>query len=348
MRTPERTDRIYQLTLTELAFIVIFLILLLTGWMIVKTEDEKAAALEQRDAALARAAELSGGGEGLARLENLHESLRQTEAEIRRILAGQRHGDPDELVSELVAKTEAESQNRQLRQRIEDLDAQLSTLREIGAMVEEAANSSGGGEGKGQADASAGREAARAEILSALIFKRALEQASGETVGRRREPEHAADYAKALREWRARPADSGNVRRLDRENEDLRGQLAWMQNRLDARGGRDYPPCWAEPGTGKPQYLLAIEIRDGGLKIEPAWPPERNGDAGRLPGADSLVGSETLSLSAFRARARPLDADSRQKNCRHYVRLINRVKSLDVFNRHRYAVEEFFYKFEAR
>jgi hypothetical protein len=341
MRT--RTDQVYQLTLTELAFIVIFLILLLTGWMIVKTEDEKTALLKQRDEALA---ELSGSGEKLARLEELHESLRQTEADIRRILVEERRGNPDELLSELVAKSRIVAQNRQLERRIEDLDAQLSALREIRSIVEEAANSAGGGEGKTQGEAVAGREAARAEILSALVFKRALEQASGKAVERRRERETAQTYAEALRERPTQPADA--ARRLARENEDLRGQMAWMQNRLAARGGRDYPPCWAEPGTGRPQYLLAIEIRDGGLKIEPAWPPERADEARRLPGVDSLAGAGTVSLSAFRARTQPLDADSRQKNCRHYVRLVNRVKNLDVFNRHRYAVEEFFYKFEAR
>jgi hypothetical protein len=265
MQTRGRADQVYQLTLTELAFIVIFLILLLAGWMSVKTEREKEAAVRQREEALSRLAELAKDNGAAARLEHLHESLRRAEQDIRQLLAGQGIAHPDDIVSELVKKGRAEAENWRLQQRIEDLDAQLSALEEI-----------------------------------------------------------------------------------RKENRDLRAQAAWMRNQLDARGGRDYPPCWVEENTGKPQYLFTIEIRDGGLRIDPAWPPERNGDARQLPGMDGLAGAGPLTIPVFRARVQALDEDSKTKNCRHYVRLVNRVGSLAAFNRQRYAVEEFFYKFEIR
>jgi hypothetical protein len=336
-----RPDAIYQLTLTELAFVVIFLILLLTGWMVVKSEDDKAAALAERDAALARAAELATHVEAPEQMEQLRQALEQTKADILNTLT--RHGaaHPGELLSKLVEKTQAEAENQRLKQRIADLDAQLSALAEIQNAIAAAAQTNG--------DTAAARDQARNEALSALSFKQALEQAAGEPVPRHREQETAQAYAQARKDARAAASGQGEgAPDVARENQDLRGQVAWMRQRLEANGGRDYPPCWADPVTGKPQYLLSIVIQEGGLGITPAWPPERGSDAARLPGIDGLANAGALSLGTFQARARPLDQDSRAHNCRHYVRLLNRAKSLESFNRYRYAVEEFFYKFEVR
>ncbi len=334
-----RPDAIYQLTLTELAFVVIFLILLLTGWMVVKSENDKTAALAERDAALARAAELAAHTESPDQLEQLRQALAQAKADILSALAQHGAAHPDEVLSKLVEKSQAEAENQRLKQHVADLDAQLSALAEIQEAIAAAAPASGG--------TAAARDHARDEALSALSFKQALEHAAGEPVPRHREQETAEAYAQARKDARAAGTGQG-APDLARENQDLRGQVAWMRQRLEAHGGRDYPPCWAEPVTGKPQYLLAIVIQEGGLGIAPIWPPEREADAARLPGIDGLVNAGALSLGGFQARARPLDQDSRARNCRHYVRLLNRAKNLQSFNRARYAVEEFFYKFEVR
>jgi hypothetical protein len=344
MPAPGRSDRIYQLTLTELAFIVIFLILLLTGWMIVRTEDERAAALKQAEDARTKLAALSGDG-AVERLESREAALRRAEEDLRRLLAAAGGADPDALVSELVKKAAAEAENRRLKKRIEDLDAQLSALVEVKKIVEEAAT---GIPGSAERSPHSGRESAAAELLSALEFKRSVEKEAGEPVGHGRERERAREYAGALQAIRAGADGAEGVQQLVRENRDLRARAAWMRGQLEARGGRDFPPCWAEEATGKPQYLFTIELRDGALRIEPAWPAERNADAEHTPGVAGLTGAGSLSIPAFRARVQALDADSKAKNCRHYVRLVNRVQNLATFNRLRYAVEEFFYKFEIR
>jgi hypothetical protein len=336
MRTPNRTDQIYQLTLTELAFIVIFLILLLTGWMIVKTEDDRDTALKEKEAALARVEALSEDGI-IERLQAQEASLRQAEQALGQMLAAQGTADPGALISELVKKAGAEAENQRLKKRIEDLDAQLSALEAVKKIVEDTAGSG-----------AAGRESAAPELLSALEFKRSVEKEAGEPVQRGREREQARRYAAAAQAVQAGAGGTEGLAGLVRENRDLRARAAWMRSQLEARGGRDFPPCWAEEATGKPQYLFTIELRDGSLRVEPAWPPERNADAERTPGLAGLVGAGSLSIPAFRARVQPLDADSRAKNCRHYVRLANRVQNLATFNRLRYTVEEFFYKFEIR
>ncbi|CAL1240812.1 hypothetical protein [Candidatus Methylocalor cossyra] len=289
MPVPGRPDRIYPLTLAELAFIIIFLILVLTGGMMVKGKGGDREALPAGPPPA-----LSAPGD-----------------------------DPDRILSALVRKAEGQ----RLRQRIEDLEARLSALEEVKQRLPE------------------NPEPAAAELASALVFKRALERAAGEPIPPGREAELAAAYAEARR---ARPGGPDGVAQLARENRDLRAQLAWRESQAASRGGRDFPPCWVDGVTGKPQYLFAIEIRPRGLGIAPAWPAERDQDAAQLPGVAELAGAGVLPLAQFRARVAPLDAHSRRHHCRHYVRLINRVTDLATFNRQRYAVEEFFYKYEPR
>lgn len=375
MPPPARADQVYQLTLTELAFIVIFLILLLSGWMIVKTDDEKAAALREKEQALSRLSALPKSPEELERMLDLRQALAQAQQELRQALADRGMTDPDAIVSALTRNAEAEGENRRLRQRIEDLDAQLTALREITnagndaagenrrlteqvkeldaqltalreirKLVEETAGAVGGE----SADAKAAGDSARRALLGAVAFRQILEQETHDTVAPGREREKALEYADAWRAARAAPQGSDGLERLTKENRDLRAQAAWMRNQLGARGGRDYPPCWAEEATGKTQYLFTVVLHDGGIAVEPAWPPERNGDAEKLPGLEAVAGAGILSIPAFRTRLQSLDADSKARHCRHYVRLINRVGNLATFNRQRYAVEEFFYKFEVR
>lgn len=79
-----------------------------------------------------------------------------------------------------------------------------------------------------------------------------------------RELESGAKQAKDL------SAISEGPEALKKANADLRGQIAFLKARLDARGGRDYPPCWAEEMTGKVQFLFTIEILPEGLRLQPA------------------------------------------------------------------------------
>jgi hypothetical protein len=119
-----------------------------------------------------------------------------------------------------------------------------------------------------------------------------------------------------------------------------------LTNKINARGGRDYPPCWVDQ-AGNIQYIFKIDIRDGGLLISKAWPPERETDARSLP-TEALLTGALQTIPVFRNRTYPLDKLCRQQNCRHYVILDNHVNTLDTFNKHRFAVEEFFYKYEIR
>ena len=99
--------------------------------MIVKTDDERAAALREKNEALQRLAKLPDGKAALERLEAVQQAMAGTREEIRRLLSERDLADPDAIVSELARKAETEAENARLRKRLETLDAQLTALEEI-------------------------------------------------------------------------------------------------------------------------------------------------------------------------------------------------------------------------
>ena len=99
-------------------------------------------------------------------------------------------------------------------------------------------------------------------------------------------------------EWRdQRPAaPAGDVAK---ENANLRGQVAFLRGRLEARGGRDYPPCWADEATGRVQMLFNIELTDSNVVIAPGWPESRTLDAMELPGLRPLIDASPHAYAAL-------------------------------------------------
>jgi hypothetical protein len=345
--SPGNAERIFQLSLTELAFTLIFLLLLLAGaWARRETEAEASSRLAARPVAAA-APKLGDSAatpepEAVPPASGLSREETEARGKLASLLAGRGAG-ADEIVTELLAANRAREEAARLRARVEELERGVTELVELAKVA-------GGGEGQGGTGTDAGAAAdPRAAIVSALKFQAAFQNAAGETVPPERVESAGREYGAAIQAMQAareRGGDAGAG--LETRNRDLEGQTAWLREKLRARGGLDYPPCWAEAETGRPQYLLSVEILGGGLRIAPAWPPERAADAAPLPGLNALLRPGLLSIDAFTAAVQELDAASRAKNCRHYVRLYNRVNRLDTFNRYRFAVEGYFYKYEAR
>jgi hypothetical protein len=69
--------------------------------------------------------------------------------------------------------------------------------------------------------------------------------------------------------------------------------------------------------------------------------PKRRGRYG-------LLNAKGLSLAEFNGLMQGIDQKTRAANCRHYVILDNHVGDLTTFNRLRFGVENFFYKYEKR
>ncbi|NUY02371.1 hypothetical protein [Paraburkholderia youngii] len=343
-----KSDQIFQLSLTEIAFTLAFILMLLLGYMLVQA-DEHAAKLQL---SLDRFGQL-----------DLH---RKAFDEARKKLseALSKSGvKPDDVITSLVAESKLIDEREALKRQVDELDKELSALTEVKKTLDAAQ------------DKAAVRDDARQAVTDALALKASLEKQIGDkdvaseataAVTLKKEIEKqlqeqlgesyasveqqtlARDLVAARKEMIGAQDSSGGVIRVTKENADLRGQVAFLKARLDARGGRDYPPCWADEQTGKVEFLFTIEIGTDGLRVTPAWPEKRQSDAMALPGASRFKEPMTASLTQFSSEMQGIDRISKEKNCRHYVYIKNRVTDLGLFNRSRYAIENFFYKLELR
>jgi len=254
-----RHDHVFQLSLTEIAFTLVFILLLLMGWMMYEA-DRRQADLETI---------ITEAGEAQARQSRLQEAKRALEV----------------------------------------------------------------------------------EALAGLAFKKEVAQQLHDQLGQAYPGDDAAlakDLVGAMKEVRTLRDVVAGPNALAAENSDLRGQVAFLKGKLEAHGGRDYPPCWAEESTGRVEYLFAIEILPEGLKISRSWPAKRQANAEALPQIEKLTVARPHPLAEFNALMQGIDRVSKEKNCRHYVTIKNRVNDLELFNRYRYGIENFFYKFEVR
>lgn len=359
----QRDDQVFQLSLTEIAFTITFLLLLLLGYLVIKEQSERQAA----EAALAR----------LQSDSQVTRALQEAKAQ----LAAAGSGNLDDVITKLVDAEQLRQERDQLQQRVADLDTKLTALTELKELLEQAA-------------ASQRRDIAQEEVLNALALqdqvREAVEQAydsqpaSGATPANK-----AARNGQALEAVRQALATANEFRQqlkkqLDRdlpvgmerqtvqemvtaakgyvaittsgqspesikkENSDLRGQVAFLKNRLDARGGRDYPPCWADE-NGKVEFLFAVEVRPGSVAVAPAWPARREESARALPDlAAALAGPHSNPDFVSRIQGVFNWSKSQDPECRHYVQLKSTISEAVQSDRARLMVENYFYKVEVR
>jgi hypothetical protein len=352
-----RQDRVFQLSLTEIAFIIAFLVMFLLGWIVVRDEAGKKDLLGRVEAMEEAEATLAAAGKATA--------------DLAAQFAKSGAADPDALVSELVAREKLARGREVLRQRVDQLEQAVSALTELKAHAGHAAEGFSGQQiadalavaalfkqhlgdragakaAQGERDQRSGRDDIAAAAKSALALKSAVEAQLDGQIPQGQEARLAAELVAAAR--RLSPADGKSaVQAFARENRDLRGQVAFLKTKLEGKGGRDHPPCWADESTGRVQYLFAIDITDRGLIVRPAWPEARKIDAQALPGMDALANAQSaLNLREFRVAMQGIDELSRKRHCRHYVVMRNHVADLAVFNSYRFAIEHYFYKLETQ
>ena len=366
MAVSKRSDQIFQLSLTEIAFILVFILLLLLGYVVIKEQREKKAAL----AALAA----TQGQEAAKR------ALDDATAEIKQVLVDAGAGNPDDVITKLVENAKASVELPQLKMKVLDLEAEVSALsavkqtlanaaadvgkKEVAdrvgsafALQEAAEKALAEAEIKDSAEispaqvarpASNTREAVTKSIEVAKALDRELKRVGGQGLPAGEEQEAIKGIVDAAEQVRSLQTSGVNVAGVRKENSDLRGQVANLRNRLEARGGRDYPPCWADE-SGKVEFLFSVELRSDVAVVTRAWPDRRNADAASLPGIESILTSP-IPLAGFAAAHRPVFDVSRRQDpeCRHYVLLRSVIPDAVQSDRARLMVENFFYKSEAR
>lgn len=305
MFSKKQTGQVFPLSITEIAFIIIFILILFIG-------------LKDR-----QIPEITKQREEIARKE---QSTAQMLQKIHSVLKESGSTKPDEILSELIRKIDTQAENEHLKQKIENLEAELSILTEIKNMIQKKADKD---------------NVLQEEIMTALALKSQLKQIAEKEGGNNNEQK----LLEKLKEF-----DKYSTEK-EKELKDIRGQLVFFQKQLDAHGGRDYPPCWVDEKTGEIQFLLDIAISDEGLITKKAWPIEREEDALNLAGIDNFIKESSLqSLSEFKEKAFPIFQWSRNRvpECRHYVFIKSTATQAPLERRLRWGVEDFFYKYERR
>ena len=345
----QRNDQVFQLSLTEIAFTIAFILLLLLGYLVITEQSSRKAAED----ALAN---IQAQERAAAALESaktrLHEALQQ---------AGVAH--PDDIITHLVAAEEGAAERDRLRKRVEDLDAKLTALTEIKNRLDEAAQS---GHGDASAELVTQALALQAQIGHAMQDLTGAPAQTGlslenwvkraAAIANEFERQYRTQFAKgiepgqealAVREVVVAARANGGVDQIKKENADLKGQVANLTNRLNAHGGRDFPPCWADD-KGAIQYLLYIELNSDTVSVLPRWPASREADARALPGLNEVLARSPQSMQSFIAGIQGVFNQSRTRRCRHYVQLKSAIDDAVQSDRSRLVVEKYFYKDEVR
>jgi len=363
--TPKRQDQVFQLSLTEIAFTITFILLLLLGYMLVKSQKDLETMRKQLDA--------------LPSLIDAELGLKEAKNQLSHALQGAGLRNPDEAISKLMAAEQAKAENTRLRKRLEELDKELTALTEVKEKLEAAVKAKRpdatmdevvsamalqdavrkaveGRPGQGGTQNSPSKTwdttSALAEVQRALKtsteLRRQLKEKLDKELPEGKERETVQDVVDAASSFASLNRSGANVKVLQKDNADLRGQIAFLQNRLNANGGRDYPPCWLN-AAGKIEYLFAVELRPDGVAVTPAWPSSRDADARALPGIDAMLAGP-FSYTEFESRVRSIFDWSRKQSpeCRHYVQLKSTITDAVQSDRMRLRVENFFYKSEIR
>jgi hypothetical protein len=403
----QRNDQVFQLSLTEIAFTIAFLLLLLLGYLVYKEQSERQAA----EAELAK----------VQAAESATAALAAAKSELSTTLQGAGVANPDEVISKLIDAEQMRAERDQLRQRVDDLDAQLTALTELKAQLEQAAaagrpdvtqdtvlsalilrdqiraaveqsvqdapkkadtslqpqppqqstplaatepDSSKPSDSKSapppapstKVPRSASRampdrqvmEAVRRALATTAELRRQLKEKLDRDLQSGREGQTVQEIVTAARSFGELAKGGRNPEVITKENADLRGQVAFLKNRLDARGGRDYPPCWADE-SGKVEFLFSVEVRPDAVVVASAWPAHREAAARALPGIDDVLAGPH-SNQAFVSKIQGIFNWSRTRDpeCRHYVRLRSSISDAVQSDRARLMVENYFYKVEVR
>jgi len=360
----QKNDEIFQLSLTELAFMICFILLLLLGYLVVKEQHDRKVAEDARDKALQSTVQAT------SELEAAKNSLST-------LLLSVGAPNPNEAITKLIAAEELRAERDRLKQRIEELDTQLTALTELKSQLEKAVQSS--------------MPNIAQEVESALAFQRQIKKAIEEEMEKEtssnvannptgneilerikhaiattgeftkllkaeldkdmkpgQELQTVHDVIAAAKSYSDLVNSGGTLNQTKKENTDLRGQIVFLKNKLEARGGRDYPPCWADEKTGKVEFLFSIEVTPGNVTVIPVWPPNREDDARALPGIAEIISNNPHSNVNFVDSMRGILNKSQELQCRHYVQLKSSIADAVQSDRARLMVENIFYKVEVR
>ena len=343
-----KTDQVFNLSITEIWMVLAFILLLLTGWQVWRLTNEKNS-LEQKVA-------------GLNDLTDREKAIDEATIALKAKLKHLGIKNPDEVIAKLIDASKARDESERLKVLLTQKDEHLAALAPIDKALEESGSKDKGEDAKRlvletlmsyeqlkklvtdpSKDVKPTDVVKRVEELSATeaAVRGALKTDSAPST------EQVQKLVKDATAYAAAEESGLNPVALQKANSDLKGQLQFLNNKLNRGKGGDLPPCWVD-SAGKPEMFLTVFLKDDNLTFEPAWPASRLPDAQALPGFDDLMANTSRGYDDFVRSTSAIKALGEKNECRYFVRLTSQIQSAPISDRRRIQVERNFYKIETR
>jgi hypothetical protein len=344
----QKSDQVFNLSITEIWMVLAFILLLMTGWQVWRlTADKK---------------ELEQQVSNYHDLDEREKALSRTTDDLKARLAQMGLKNPDEVISKLVDASKARDESDRLKVLLTQKDDQLATLAAIDKALEDSGSKDKGKDAKRliletlmsydqlkKLVADPSKDVQSTDVIKRVAQMKETQQIVKASLNSNEEPT-AVQVEKIVKDAEAYTAaerEGLNPEALQKTNSDLKGQVQYLNNKLNRGKGGDYPPCWVD-AAGKPEMFLTVFTKDDQLSFEPAWPPSRLADAQALPGFSDLMATTTRQYDDFLRATQAIKALSVKNECRYFVRLTSQIQSAPLSDRRRIQVESNFYKIETK
>lgn len=343
-----KNDQVFQLSLTEIWIILCFILLLLMGykvWQLTQKNDQMVGKLAS-----------------VQSLDERELAIKAATDDLRARLKSIGMKNPDEIISKLIDASKAKEEAGRLKVLLTQKDEQLSTMVAIDKALQEASGGSKGEEAKRlvletmlsfeqlkKLVADPDGDARPTDVVKRFAALQETEQLLKSALGQKGDltAEQISEVVKNADAFALAEKQGANPVTLQKTNSDLKGQVQFLQNKLNKGKGGDLPPCWANE-AGKAEMFLTVFLKDDFVSFEPAWPSTRTADAEALPNFTALMAKTTRSYEDFLQAARSISDLANQRECKFYVRLASQIDGAVLSDRRRLMIETLFYKVEVR
>ncbi|ARV17646.1 hypothetical protein AEP_00686 [Curvibacter sp. AEP1-3] len=363
-----KNDQVFPVSLSEIAFILIFVLMLLLGFMIMQERKDK-------DDALSELANARHAEDAVA----ITEVMNRAQEKLQNALIERGVNNPAEVVQALVNAGEESAKHKRIQQESLDLTKKLVALEELRSQIEEAGQdkadkvtrervesalelqqqiealvSESNHSENGKSQTSDTKQLALDRVKEAIDASRELRDQAKKKLNIEVKPGGVVnlvrDVVEGARIAAAMTTGKSSLATLNAENDKLKTQVAFYEKR-DKLRGLDHPPCWMDKES-KIEYIFNVQTTPGGFVVTPGWPSNRENDARATDGFAALMDGKgtPLSASQFQLGAKPyLDYGKRQTpECRHFVFLSSSITEADRRDNARRLVNSFFYVLERR
>lgn len=334
---PRKTDQVFPVSLSEIAFTLVFLLMLLLGFMVLRerkdNDEAKAhiALLEQRQlepqAAAAAASAMAAAQSSLAQAmaqagvgspeqvaQVVQEFVNVGEHKARQQLLQQEVLD---LTRKLVALEELRNRVEQAGRKVdeqltrEEVEQAIALRDEVSKLVEPspapgaqssatAASSANPNQSKGKPAKPVDSQQAVEQIRQAIAAAKALREQAKAKLGVDVPPGQEPVFVRDVIEGARQAAAAAT----DESSPDaLRRENANLRatvafyDKRDKLRGLDHPPCWMDADS-KIEYIFNVQTTAGGFVVSRGWLPHREAQARASAGFNEIMAGGESPVSA--------------------------------------------------